>query len=284
MKCVYYFLTLLSLSLWAACASSEPEEENDRLLAQVYNRSLYFSEVAPLVPEQGTKEDSARVINTYIDRWVKESLLMHEAEKNVPKDLDIDELVRDYRASLIRHNYEKLLVELQLDSLITEQELVDYYTTNREEYKLKQPILRCFYLKVPKIAEGWDELKEWWKDPEAENYTKLVDYCSRNATLYMLKDSSWYELDRIVQQLPKNTLSESNYGSRKEISTNDDNYRYLVRILETVPAQADAPISYVKDQITKVILHKRKIKLLDDKREEMFERESRRSNVKIYFQ
>lgn len=282
-KALQFFLVLTSLCSWSACTSSGTGElENDRLLAKAYNRSLYWSELAEMLPSETSREDSARIVNVYIERWVRESLLMHEAEKNIPQDLDIDELVRDYRASLIRHNYEKLLVELQLDSVVTPAQVLEYYDTNKEQYRLEQPILRCYYVQVPKEADGWNELRSWWNSQDEEGYKKMVDYCSRNAAFYMLNDSVWYDLDKIVNQLPKNTLSEYNYSSKREISAGDSDFNYLVRIYETKPAGEYAPLEYIREQANKVILHKRKLKLLEDKKEEMYERESRRNNVKIY--
>lgn len=53
--------------------------------------------------------------------------MQHEAEVNLPPDLNIDKLVRTYRASLITHNYEVALAEQLLDSTISQAELNDFY-------------------------------------------------------------------------------------------------------------------------------------------------------------
>ena len=59
---------------------------------------------------------------------------------------------------------------------------------------------------------------------------------------------------------------------------------YYLRIFDKVNANEYPPLSYIEDQATKVILHKRKIKLLEEKKEEMYERELRRNNVKVFTQ
>ena len=116
-----FFTGLIFLISFGSCQPVDQQQDiNDRLLAQVYNKSLFQSELEGMFPPDSSPEDSALIVNSYIERWVRESLLMHEAERNIPKDLNIAVLVRDYRASLIRHNYDKLLVELQLDSTITD--------------------------------------------------------------------------------------------------------------------------------------------------------------------
>lgn len=257
-------------------------KSGDRLVAKVFNKSLFQSELNELIGSETSSEDSSQIINAYIEKWVRESVMMHEAEKYVPKDLNIDELVRDYRASLIRHNYEMLLVETKLDSTINETELNTYYQENKEQYKLKNPIIQCRFIKIPKTAEGIQDVKDWWKSDDEEDFKRLLDYSSRNAEVYMLDDNLWYYLDNISQYMPRGVLTNNNYKSKKEVKTDDDNYEYFLKIFETVPANEYAPLEFIKEQATKVILHKRKIKLLEDKKEEMYERENGSNNVKIY--
>ena len=278
------FVLFIVLSLGACKPPAEPVDDNDRLLAQAFNKSLYLSELVGMVPENSSPEDSSLIVNAYIERWVRENLLMHEAEKNVPHDLNIDELVRDYRASLIRHNYEKLLVELQLDSIINPDELRAYYEENKEEYKLKNLILRCYLIKVPRDIEALETLNDLWKMKDEGDYKELVEFCRTNSTLYMLDDSLWYDLPEIVLHLPKNFLTVSNVYKNRDYNTADENYRYYLRIFDKVNANEYPPLSYIEDQATKVILHKRKIKLLEEKKEEMYERELRRNNVKVFTQ
>ena len=281
---ILIFIIALILTIGACKPPDESIVNDDHILAQTFNKSLYLSELAGMVPENSSTEDSSLIVNAYIEKWVRENLLMHEAEKNVPQDLNIDELVRNYRASLIRHNYEKLLVELQLDSTITSQELNTYYEENKYQYRLKSMILRCFFVKLPKDVEDLSVLQQLWKSEDDEDYTKLVDYCRTNANVYVLDDSLWYDLPEVTLHLPKNFLTSSNAYPKRDYNTTDDNFRYFLRIFETVPEKEYPPPSYINDQATKVILHKRKIKLLEEKKEEMYERELRRNNVKIYTQ
>ena len=158
------YIFFLTTCLWVSCTPAEKiPEENDVELAKVFNKKLFLSELEGMVPEGATPEDSIKIINAEVERWARETLLMQEAEKNIPTDLNIDRLVRDYRMSLIRHNYEQFLVETQLDSVISEQELNDYYEKNKEQYQLKSSIIRCFFIKIPKLAPNVDRLRNWWQ-------------------------------------------------------------------------------------------------------------------------
>ena len=69
--------------------------------------------------------------------------LMYEAERNIPKDLNIDELVRDYRASLVRFNFEEQLIAEKLDSSVSEAETKAFYENNKDQFQLESTILKC---------------------------------------------------------------------------------------------------------------------------------------------
>ena len=80
-----------------ACQYFTGQAGSNKLLASVYNRSLYLTDIEGMFPENATKQDSQQVINAYVDRWIRDNIIMAEAERNVPKDLNIDELLQKYR-------------------------------------------------------------------------------------------------------------------------------------------------------------------------------------------
>ncbi len=279
---LFVFLGILIVGVSCGKTEETTPIEDDTILAQVFKKKLYASQVSQMVPESSSSADSALIANSFIDKWVRDNVLMHEAEKNIPQDLDIDELVRDYRSSLVKHNYEKLIVELQLDSVITQQELNQYYQSNKEHYLLESTILRCHFIKVPIEADGIDDLKNWWDNRSADNYKSMIEYCRNSAEVYMLEDSTWYKIEDLIYQLPKGTLTENNFNQNMNVKSSDENYQYLFRVLESVPKNKIAPLAYIREQASKVILHQRKIKLLEEQKEQMYEREMRRNNITIY--
>lgn len=278
----YFLLGLSFVLFWACKPTQNGEGEEDVLLAKVYNKPLYLSELEGMIPGGSSPEDSNLIINAYVDRWVQEALVMHEAEKNIPKDLNIDELVRDYRASLVRHNYEQLIVATELDSTISQSELQNFYKEHKEEYVLKYPIVRCHFIKIPQDQEGEEEMEELWEANNQEDFTKLLDYCSKFASVYMLDDSTWYKAPDIAEQLPKGFLKIGDLTAGKDFATTQDGYRYLLRINEMAPKSKIAPLSYVSDQASKVILHKRKIKLLEEKKKEIYNRGLKLKNIEFF--
>lgn len=273
------FIFILTFCFLASCTpAKKTAEENDVELAKVFSKKLFLSELEGMVPEGATPEDSTKIINAEVERWTRETLLMQEAEKNIPADLNIDELVRDYRMSLIRHNYEQFLVETQLDSVILEQEISEYYEKNKEQYQLQSSILRCFLIKVPKSAPNLNHLRSWWKSSNLDDFKKMEDYAIQNADFYMLDKKAWYQQSDLKAQLPNGTSLNPDW----DLNQSDENYFYFLNVLEKKSSKELAPLDYIQDQIKKVILHKRKMVLLDQRKEELYDRETSKNNVKIF--
>lgn len=270
------------LALSACQSGNGPEEGEDRLLAEVHNRKLYLSDLDGMFPEGTTVQDSSLIISAYADRWIREALILNEAERNLPNDLNIDKLVRDYRASLIRNTYEQVLVEELLDSTVTIGELRDFYESNKEQYQLETPIARCHFLKIPLPVTQPDSVRLWWSDINEEHLEKLREYAAQYASTYELADTSWVRIEQLALELPQETLTPENAIYKRDFRQKDDEYQYFLRIYEVKNRKEIAPLAYIEDQARKVILHSRKMKILKEKREDLYNLEMRKNNIKIY--
>lgn len=272
------------LLLISACQFVSKPDQPDRVLAKVYNKSLQLSELDGMFPEGTTKADSFLIISAFTERWIREALLLHEAERNIPSDLNIDKLVRDYRASLIRNNYEKILVEQLLDSTISTDELVSYYNKHQEEYQLEGPIVRCNFIKIPLSAPNPALVRTWWNNlSDPEDRLKLMEYSNQYANMHLLEDEVWYRIEDIASELPRGTISTENV-SRRELTERGGDYQYYLRILEVKNKNQIAPLAFVQNQVRRVLLRDRKQKLLEQKKEEMYDLEMRRRNIQVYTQ
>ena len=272
---------LLMAAIWA-CRSDSDERTGDRLLAVTYDKKLYLSDMEGMFPEGLSAEDSLLIIEAFVERWLRDAVLMHEAENNIPADLNIDKLVRDYRASLIQHNYERLLVEQLLDSVVTQEELETFYAANKEQFQLEAPIFRIQLLKVPKDAPEQDQLRRWWKNPE-EHLEDLRAYCQENQGFCLLADSTWYRTEDLSLWLPAELLTDRYLEAGKSTIQRQEGFLYLFRVVEKVAAGQVAPLEYVKPQAERTILHRRKLKLLHEMKEKMYQEALRKNKVRIYY-
>jgi hypothetical protein len=267
-------------ALLLQCGPKQSEQKEDKRLARVYDRNLYLSELEGVVPEGTAPTDSALLVTAYVQRWLREQLMMYEAERNIPKELDIDALVRSYRASLIRFNFEEQLIAEKLDSSVSEDELRAYYEINKDQFQLQSTILKCKLLKLSQQVPQ-NEINKLWYSRNPTDESKLVAFAKQWATFSLLDAEKWYTLEEVAAFLPKGTLTSDNVSSRREGTLSDGDFRYYYRVMEAVQGKTTAPFDYARDQAQKIILHKRKQELLERWKEDLYQKEMRRENIKI---
>ena len=279
---LYIKIFFISLA-FAACKNFTGQSSSNKLLATVYNKSLYLSDMEGMFRENATQQDSLQTINAFVDRWLRDNIIMTEAERNVPKDLNIDDLLKRYRESLILSSYEEQLTKMGLDTTISEAELNAFYEKNKEQYQLETPIERGYFLKIAKPVSESDSLQKWWNNPKSgDNLKKMRDYAAKRARSYILEDSSWHKVDDILKMLPKGTLTSENISSGKELTMKDDDFQYFFRAVGVMNQKEIAPLSFIKSQASKYILHQRKIQLIEKRKQEMYDLELKKNNIKLY--
>lgn len=280
---------LISLSLYPivfSCGQKSPGELlEDKIIAEVYNKKLYLKEILNYIPENISKEDSIQLIRSYTDKWVKETLFLLEAEKKLPKDLEIDKMVKDYRASLITNNYELMLIEQKLDTLITEKEIQEYYEANKDQYQLEYAILRCRLFKLnhqitPKDKDFTDKN---WKSNNKKDLNYLERVCKEFGAVCYLDDKVWHKLDHIQSVFPSGILQDGMIKNQQEFTFRDQQYHYYLKVYERISKQELAPLSFIEEQARKYILRKRIMQLMQQLKDEIYEREIQTNSIRLYY-
>ncbi len=266
------------------CRQMKADQERGALLARVGNRSLYMSDLEGMIPTETSAEDSALIINAFVEHWAREAVILNKAEQSIPKYLDIDKLVEDYRASLLRSNFERMLIEKELDTLVTREQLENYYQGNKEKYLLKTDLLRAYLVQLPAEApQRKEQFEQWWKNPE-ENYDAILAYCEEYAPQFFLNDSSWYSPEELKSRWPDKNVSATTFVNKKHLHTSKDHLHYYYQRLEVVRKGQPAPLNHLANQLKELILHRRKKALLKKLTDEMYEQAQRDREVKIFIE
>ena len=62
----------------------------------------------------------------------------------------------------------------------------------------------------------------------------------------------------------------------------DDDFQYFFRAVGVMNQKEIAPLSFIKSQASKYILHQRKIQLIEKRKQEMYDLELKKNNIKLY--
>lgn len=254
--------------------------EGEGALARVGDKYLFIEDIDGLA--SANIEDSAQIVSSYIDNWVKEQLLMRKALQNLPDDqVNFEKQLENYRRSLIIYAYENQILRQKLDTLITEDQIEVYYKNNKENFELKEDILQMRMVMIRNSAPNHDSVKYWLFGRDSLLLLNLVDYCTGFAEKCALDTSEWIPLNLLNSYLPGNELQIGALGLGKNIL--EDSVKTIMIDLYAQKSKGNrAPVSYVKDQIRAILKNQRRLKLLADVRKQIFEDASLKNTYEVY--
>ncbi len=254
------------------------------MLARVFDYKLYYDDIKDLLQGYTDPADSIQQIRSLTDHWVRDRLLLVEAEKNFPKEANMNKLLEDYRQSLLRHFFEQHVIEERLDTVITQQDLEQYYEANKEQHRLESGILRGYYFKIKKPQTRNDKILTWWRSFPQQYYTEVIDYANKHAKVNWSDTTIFHEMNVLIQLFPEGTLSEVSIRSNRSILRSDRDYYYLFYPIEVHYKQDIAPLSQIREQAVRYIIHQRELELLDRIKKEIYDRDIQNERVQIYTQ
>ena len=194
-------LTILCLAVvfLAACG-----KKNDPVVAQVYEYKLYASEIQAFLPQGLSPNDSTALVRDYIDNWIKEKLVLHEAEKKLsPKEKNFEKEMLSYRNSLLMNRYyDKLWLKDTANVRISDKEIADFAHALDNRYTVEKEIVRGNYVKIPTKTPTLESVKKILFDENLrkENKETLVQLLG-DSIEYLLDDDAWLYLDDLQNEV-----------------------------------------------------------------------------------
>lgn len=277
----YILLLLISASLLAC---NKHKGENDKPVAKVENNVLFLSEVRDIIPDNSEEADSILIGSNYIHQWIKKQLIISKAELNLPEqDKDVSKLVEDYRSSLIIHKYKQQLLEQKLDTLVPQFEIDNYYRKYLDNFTLNKNIIKAVFIKIPAMAPKLDRVKKLYKSEKEEDWEELEDYCFQNATKFDNFSDQWIFAKELLNMIPVKVEDEDKFlKSNKSIEVSDSTHHYFIKIKKVEFKNSTAPLTFVRDDIRKIIINKRKIEFIKDLEENIYRDAEAKNKFKIY--
>lgn len=243
-----------------------PESRNEKPVARVYNNYLYTSDLTDVVPAGTEASDSAKLAKDFIEKWIRNQLLLNKAEINLTDaEKDVELQMESYRSSLLIYAYQQSYLRQKLDTVVTDKELEDYYNQNRSNYIISESLFKGLFIKVPVTAPEIYRLRQWYRSNVPDNIKNLEGYCFQYAAVYDDFAESWVKVNEVLRMLPTRGDSSAIFlHSRKYLETRDRDYYYFLSAKEIAAEGTVSPFELVKDDIHYIILNKRKILLINE--------------------
>ena len=241
----------------------EAAESSTQSVARVGTATLTAAQVRAHVPVGLSLDDSATAAQRYVDQWVREQILVAQAEAALPPEaMAFEDEIKAYRNALLLHAFKERYVNERMDSEVSEEEALAFYEANEASFMLTDYAVRVLFINAPETAV-LDDIREPFAALDSTGMIDIERWCVENGAIYGLDGSTWWTLSAFTKEVPMNFYrTESQLSSRRLVDFEADGRHYLVRFIEHALKDEVAPFSAVRNDVTEMILHRRKQQLL----------------------
>jgi hypothetical protein len=275
-------ILLFVICLIVAACTSKSDKKN--IVARVGEKELTWNEVMNIVPDNSSSVDSTTLANRYINDWLHQQVVLQQAEKNLGEEkMNFDELIENYRRTLLIYTYEQELVKQQLDTNISEKEIEDYYNNHLENFQLRDYIVKVKYCAIDAESRQIKALKKLMFSSDPSDLVKWEKFCVDNGASHYFDEDHWMLWDEFVQQIPITVVDKDAFlRKNRQLEFEKDNNLYLVSIVDFQVSGSQSPLSFEKEKIREMILNKRKQDLLSRMREDLYQQALQSKTIETF--
>lgn len=271
-KLLNYILISAALIIVSSCDNKMSQKQ---IAAQVGTSVLPVNEVRVMVPLGMTGEDSLEFVRNYIDAWIDEQMMYEQGLRNLPQLDQLNQQVEEYRRNLIIQNYENDLINSRMESVISEEESMEFYNKYQKQLRMEQPIIQGVFVKLLSNSSKIKEVKKWLEElnnGKTDCIEEFDQYGMHRAADYDNFFDTWVDLYRLTDKLPVTVVDAASFLKCKTYDLQDDDYHYLFVIKDYRLTGETQPYEFAKSDIYELLMQQRKkserIKLLKEMKED----------------
>ncbi|SFC61552.1 hypothetical protein SAMN04487907_10666 [Zunongwangia mangrovi] len=260
-------------------------QDNRKVVVRVNNSYLYEEDIKSLVGDGISAEDSTIIVNSYINRWATQQLLIDRAKLNLPeaRQKEFNELVENYKNELYTNAYTDAVVSKELDSVFTDTIIASYYEQNKENFKLSQDLVKLRYINLEANNTNLDKIKDWFVRFNEEDKVKLQENALQFKN-YSFNDSVWIKTATVYDKVTPLSVEDRAKLLRKDnyIELKDSIETYLIYVNDALKKNDQAPLEYAKPTVEQILLNKQKLELVKQLEKDITKDAIKNNQFEIY--
>ena len=263
-------LVLIALAAVSACqmvhrvSDTAAELFGDAVVARVGEHRLMRSELAAYIPAGVSSEDSLALAQSYIKSWAEELIFLDMAEKHLSaEEKDVTKDLEDYRRTLLKYRYEERYINDRLDTLISDEEVRNYYREHMDKFLVERPLLKARYMIIPADSRSLKTIKELMSSDDAMDTIAADSLAFTAALRYVDSSDAWMDAIILARELGTDEVSMMSALRNRTIEfKGDDGLLRVAYVVDMVQKGSPAPLDYCEERIKDVLLSARKHELV----------------------
>ena len=193
-------------------------------------------------------------------------------------------MIENYRSSLLIYAFEQEWVRQKLDTVVSDQEIEQYYTDNEKNFQLKDYILKVKFTAIAADSKQIGAVKKLFNSAKPEDLVKWQQLCVEIGASYYYNEEEWLKWDEFIKQIPLEVYDVEGFLKKKNtIEFEKENNVYLISITDYQLAGSKSPLSFEREKIRAMIINKRKLTLLETMRQDIYSKAQQDGEIKLYY-
>ena len=265
------FIVLITLFSIHACTFISDKSIEDKVVVSAFGKNLLLDSLCSRIPNDMSFEDSILLSERIVEGWVRENVLLAQAEKNIDEfSSEFEASIRSYRNALLVTQFEREFIASRVDTQVKDEEIEKFHSDYPELFQLKEHVLRAVFFEINTEEELLDSARLWLTKADSSSVPKLEQWSIERGAHFALDVDYWWFLSDLLETVPMQVYRiEDQLRDRRLIEFTDGESRYLLRILEHRLKDLPSPISIARKRIVDLIIQERRRSILENLRDDL---------------
>lgn len=281
-----FILSLCLLLTAVGCRELPAYFKGGTPLAKVGHNTLYLHEVERVAPEGIEGDDSAAFYRLYVERWIARQLKLGEAEQlfSEAERADVEEMVEEYRQSLLIRKLDQYYVDRQIDTVFTDDMIQEYYNAHLADFRSDRTLVKGRILRLPEGERQTKKLVGLLRATGPDSRKDLEDICTKQNFKLEEFVAAWVDWEEFLSHLP--VLRDGDYSSllaSSDVQQMRDNHsNYYFQLTAVRRAGEALPLERVSETIRRILFNQRHSELIRSREQARRAEAEEKGRVKLY--
>jgi len=264
-------IVLIALVSLHACVLFSDDTIENKVVVSAFGKNLLLDSLCSRIPDELSFEDSTLLSERIIEGWVRENVLLAQAEKNINEfSSAFESSIKSYRNALLVTQFEREFIASRVDTKVQDEEIEKFHSDYPELFQLKEHVLRAVFFEINTEEDMLDSARIWLTTADSSSVPKLEQWSIERGAHFALDVDYWWLLSDLLQTVPMQVYRiEDQLRDRRLIEFTDGDSRYLLRILEHRLKDLLSPISIARKRIVDLIIQERRRSILENLRDDL---------------
>ncbi len=236
---------------FGACSHKEKELGHGEI-ARIGGEVLTDADLQRATPAGMSEVDSVAFVDAYINNWVADRLISHEAARLIKDTDEIDRLTDEYRRDLIMWEYRRMAVSADPEQQLTDADIRDYYSAHPSQMTLDAPMVRGIYIKMESDDPELKTVRQLYASAESDDIDRLEKIGLKSAIHYDYFRDKWLPAEQILTKIPAD-LTAANLRKGMKFETERDGFTYLLSVSDLLAAGETMPLEAAEPRIRETL-------------------------------